>query len=88
MDANETFKPLFVRITEGAKMLRMSRSSVYEGIRSGSIPAVRIAGQWRIPLAALQRLADETAGAPAKGADEVEKLIERNYRPAAPQRAR
>ena len=49
--------PLFVRISEAARLLDMSRSSAYEAVRKGVIPAVRIDGKWRIPKIALERLA-------------------------------
>lgn len=61
MDTNAQTAPLFVRISEAARLLSMSRSSTYEGVRKGAIPAVRIDGKWRIPRSALERLAAETA---------------------------
>ena len=43
-------------VEEAAKMLRISRSSAYEGVRTGQIPSVKIGKRLLIPLAALERL--------------------------------
>jgi excisionase family DNA binding protein len=51
---------LMVRPVEAAHMLSVSRSKIYELINGGSLPAVRLEGGRliRIPLAALQKLAE------------------------------
>ncbi len=49
-------EPLYVRPSIAARLLDMSRSRVYECIHSGEIPAVKIAGSYRISLAALKAL--------------------------------
>jgi len=56
MRQNEQKDPLFLRISEAARLLSMSRSAAYAAIRSGQLPSVRVAGKWRIPRAALERL--------------------------------
>ena len=42
----------------------MSRSAAYAAIRSGQLPSVRVAGKWRVPRAALERLLRQAMGAP------------------------
>ena len=68
MNASETIEPLFVRISVAARLLSMSRSAAYEAVRKGAIPSVRVAGKWRIPVAALQRLATEAMNRDPEGA--------------------
>lgn len=48
--------PKVCTVEEAAKMLKISRSSAYEGVRSGQIPSVRIGKRLLVPLAALERL--------------------------------
>ena len=57
-------QPLFLRISEAARLLAMSRSAAYAAIRAGQIPAIRVAGKWRVPRAALERLLEQAMGAP------------------------
>jgi excisionase family DNA binding protein len=56
-------EPLFLRISEAARLLSMSRSATYQAIHTGKIPAVRVAGKWRIPRAALDRLLEQAMSA-------------------------
>lgn len=54
----EPIEPVLLRPLQAARMLSVSRSRVYEMLRSGSLPAVRLDGRtWRIPRAALEKLA-------------------------------
>ena len=46
--------PAAVRINEAIRMVRISRSRFYRGIRLGEIPIAVIAGQKRVPYAWLQ----------------------------------
>ncbi len=85
MNTNEQTEPIFVRISEAARLLSMSRSAAYEAIRAGAIPAVRVAGKWRVPLAALKRLA-ERAGAAAQGSEDGEAGPARPVAPLASHR--
>jgi excisionase family DNA binding protein len=49
-------------LDETAKILRVSRSTVYELATSGTIPTVKFAGRsWRVPRGALARLAGEAS---------------------------
>jgi hypothetical protein len=56
--AHETLTPLEVQ-----QILRASRSSVYRGIRKGSIPHFHIDGNVKIPAAWLRALLNLTTGA-------------------------
>ena len=47
---------LVFTVDEVAKMLTLSRHSVYEGIRTGQLPAIRIGRRLLIPRAALERM--------------------------------
>jgi excisionase family DNA binding protein len=58
---NEQGAPIFVRLSEAARLLSMSRASAYQALRKGVIPGVRIDGKWRVPLAALRKMAVEAA---------------------------
>jgi hypothetical protein len=50
---------LFLRLSETGRLIRMSRSRLTKACQEGAIPSVLIAGQWRIPRAAInQFLAD------------------------------
>jgi excisionase family DNA binding protein len=59
--------PLFLRISEAARLLSMSRSAAYAAIRSGQLPSVRVAGKWRVPRAALEQLLEQAMSAPDEG---------------------
>jgi excisionase family DNA binding protein len=52
-------KPLIVRPGRAAQMLDMSKSKVYDAIHRGELPALRIAGQLRISVAAIEKLLNE-----------------------------
>ena len=59
---SERTEPLFVRISEAARLLSMSRTAAYESIRKGTIPAVQIDKKWRVPRAELEKfIADAMA---------------------------
>ncbi len=47
MDAEKLKERLLVKPSEAAALLGVSRSSVYELVRAGAIPSVRIAGMIR-----------------------------------------
>lgn len=44
--------PLLYRVEEAAEALRLSRSQVYELIRSGALRTVKIGGRRRVPVTA------------------------------------
>jgi excisionase family DNA binding protein len=59
----EETKPerLFLKPSEAAQMIGVSRAKIYELISSGAIPSKKIgdSGMIRVPLAGLKRLVDE-----------------------------
>ena len=64
----ERIEPLFLRPVEAARLLGVSRTRIYEMLNTGSIPAVRLEGRtWRIPRAALERLAQDAMNANTAG---------------------
>jgi excisionase family DNA binding protein len=63
MNTDNRIEPLFVRLSEAARLLSMSRSSAYEALRNGALPAVRIDGKWCVALSPLKKLAEEAAKA-------------------------
>ena len=48
--------PDVLRPEEAARVLRVGRNTMYEAIRRGEIPAVRIGRRWLVPKRALERL--------------------------------
>jgi len=62
----EPLAPIFLRPVEAARILNVSRSRIYEMLNAGTIPAVRLEGRtWRIPKAALDKLATDAMAEPA-----------------------
>jgi len=55
----ETTKPLLLRPAKAAQLLDMSRSKLYDALTRGEIPSLRIAGQLRVPMAAVEKLIAE-----------------------------
>jgi excisionase family DNA binding protein len=47
-------EPLLVRVEEAARMLSLSRSTIYEMLDAGELPSVRHGTARRIPVAALR----------------------------------
>ena len=45
-----------VSVDEASIALGVARTTVYQAIRDGSMPAIRVRGRIRIPTAALRRL--------------------------------
>ena len=59
----EKIEPMFLRPIEAAALLNVSRTRLYEMLNTGAIPAVRLDGRtWRIPRAALEKLAAQAMG--------------------------
>ena len=61
MNQKEQTEPMFIGLSEAARLLSMSRSAAYDALRKGAIPAIQIAGKWRVPVDALKRLATDAA---------------------------
>lgn len=47
-------EPLLVRVEEAARILSLSRSTIYEMLDAGELPSVRRGAARRIPVAALR----------------------------------
>ena len=43
-------------VEEVRAVLGLGRNAVYEAVRRGEIPAIRIGGRWLVPRASLERL--------------------------------
>jgi excisionase family DNA binding protein len=71
--------PPLLSVGEAARLLGSGRSTLYAAIRSGysSVPVVRIGRQWRVPLAAVERILDGTvvSGVRTAGHDEAQLLV-------------
>lgn len=62
-------EPLFLRPVEAARLLSVSRTRIYELLNTGSLPAVRLEGRtWRIPRAAIEKLAADAMRASERNA--------------------
>ena len=48
-------------IVEVAKVLGVGRNQAYEAVRRGEIPSIRIGKRLLVPLAALERMLQESA---------------------------
>lgn len=44
-------------VEAAGRALGIGRQAAYEAVRRGDIPAIRLGRSWRVPLAALDRLA-------------------------------
>jgi excisionase family DNA binding protein len=56
-------KILFVRPSEAAKMLSISRSKAYELVASGELPSRKFGSSIRIPVGAIEKMARDATGA-------------------------
>lgn len=64
--AEPAVEPLLVRVEEAARILSLSRSTIYELMDAGELPSVRHGAARRIPVAALRAwVARRTAPASA-----------------------
>ena len=52
-------EPAVLTVRETARYLKLNRNSVYEGIRRGQVPAIRVGRRLLVPKAALDRLLEE-----------------------------
>jgi excisionase family DNA binding protein len=57
-------RPLVYTAEEGRKLLGISRGLMYEAMRTGQIPSIKIGRRILIPRAALERLLDEAGKEP------------------------
>ncbi len=54
-----SIRPLLLRPIRAAALLDMGKSSIYDAIHKGELPAIRVNGNLRIPLAAIEKLIAE-----------------------------
>lgn len=55
-------EPLLVRVEEAARILSLSRSTIYEMMDAGELPSVRRGAARRIPVAALREWVSRQIG--------------------------
>lgn len=55
-------EPLLVRVEEAARILCLSRSTIYEMLDRGELPSVRRGAARRIPIAALRAWVERQIG--------------------------
>jgi len=48
-------RPELLTVRELAELLRVGMRAAYQYVADGSVPAVKVGGQWRIPRAELER---------------------------------
>ena len=58
-DSNES---LVLTVGETARLLRLSKTTVYDQIRQGSVPSIRLGKRILIPRTALMRKLEEAVG--------------------------
>ena len=58
-------EPLLVRVEEAARLLSLSRSTIYEMLDRGELPSIRCGAARRIPLAALRTWVEQQTEATA-----------------------
>jgi excisionase family DNA binding protein len=69
MELEESKRPaLFLRVSEAARLLSVSRSTCYEMVDRGLLPAVKLTEKsWRVPLQAVEKLAADAMRATNQG---------------------
>ena len=57
-----TAEPMLIRPSQAARLLSVSRSTIYELISSGALPSVKVGDRMiRVPMAAILRMAQPAA---------------------------
>lgn len=60
--AEPAVEPLLVRVEEAARILSLSRSTIYEMMDAGELPSIRRGTARRIPVAALREWINRQIG--------------------------
>ncbi len=60
--AEPVAEPILVRVEEAARLLSLSRSTIYEMLDAGELPSVRRGTARRIPVAALRAWVAQQTG--------------------------
>jgi excisionase family DNA binding protein len=55
-DSTHTSPPEVLTVEEAARVLRISRQTAYEGVRSGEIPSLRIGARLLVPRRRLEQM--------------------------------
>ena len=58
-----THRPRTMTVTQAATVLGISRTTAYECVRSGELPALRLGGRIVVPTKAIDALLDRATGA-------------------------
>ena len=66
---NKELKPLLLTVDEAARLLRMSRSFVYNLVMSGEIASIKLGRSRRVPAVELERFVSERLEAERDGVD-------------------
>ena len=64
-----TVENLVLTVDEVAKLLRISRASAYEGVKTGAIPSVRVNRRILIPAAQIARMLEGNGSNSTPGAN-------------------
>ena len=62
LEGDSVGQPLAVRPDEAAALLRLSRSAFYQLLSRGEIPSVRVGRARLIPITAIRKWLDQSAG--------------------------
>ncbi|MBI2853085.1 MAG: helix-turn-helix domain-containing protein [Chloroflexi bacterium] len=62
---------LVYTVAEARKLLKISRGLMYEGIRTGQIPSIRIGRRILIPCIALDKLLNDAGGRRANNDEDL-----------------
>lgn len=62
---------LTLTVEEAAELLGVGRTSAYEGVRSGEIPAIRVGRRWLVPRAAFMKFLEGQHGENGGEGDKV-----------------
>jgi len=66
---SENSTSLVLTVEEARKLLRLSRGLMYEAVRSGQIPSIRVGRRILIPCAGLQRLLENPGATDFRSVD-------------------
>ncbi len=68
---NKELEPLLLTVDEAARLLRMSRSFVYNLVMNGEIASIKLGRSRRVPAAELERFVSERLEMERDGVDFV-----------------
>ena len=71
MSRNDSGDPILLKVEEAAKLLQVSRDTIYEMVHRGEMPHIKIGRIIRIPRTGLERWVTVESGLPDKTAGGV-----------------